>query len=83
MLPGAYLLLNYHRSLYDDYRCFFINQETHRIDNVVRWDTDNTLPTIFLDYLVLPAEGGFWLGDFYDPENGGYVKGPPPQSEDR
>lgn len=61
---------------------FFINQETLRIDNVVRWDTDNTLPTIFSDYLVLPAEGGFWLGDFYDPETGGYIKGPPPQSED-
>lgn len=61
---------------------FFINQETLRIDNVVRWDTDNTLPTIFLDYLVLPAVGGFWLGDFYDPETGGYVKGLPPQSED-
>lgn len=61
---------------------FFINQETNRIDNVGLWDTDNPLPTIFLDYLVLPAEDGFWRGDFYDPETGGYIKGPPPQSGD-
>lgn len=61
---------------------FFINQETYRIDNVGRWDTNNTLPTIFMNYLVLPAEEGFWLGDFYDPETGGYIKGPPPQSGD-